>query len=461
MKKILAIAITAIVSIGAYKLDFFNIPKYKNEVVQAQTMVENKIPTISSKETKEDSKIFKSTIKIPIISGLKDGSSEKKLNELIDKDIEGFKNEVKSIAEEDNAKGILRNNYEVIIDYKEHYNKNNLISFTISYYSYTGGAHGNTIKKSYNIDLKTYEMASLRDLFNPGEEYEEIINDQIRKTISNNPDEYYPEIANYFKGILPDQPFFIEDGSLVVYFGQYEIAPYSSGFKEFKIPFSSFKKGVNLNLNLEKDSPKIYSYVVTEKEVGYKGDIRIPQLNKLKDEKIQKELNEMFQNHGKEFGEKLKKDGMEYVAESKKLGFSLINYAADTNYKVHTLTSKLLSLTVVYNSYTGGAHGNYNVTPYNYDLITGKEIALKNLFKEDFDYAKAINEEIKKQIEVLNKDNHLIQGFESISEKQPFYIEGDNLVIYFQPYEIASYAMGTPRFKIPVSLFKDNFIAVF
>lgn len=461
MKKILAIAITAIISIGAYKLDFFNFPKYKNKVLQTHTTAENKTPILSSKEIKEISDIVKIDIKMPVISGLKDASSEKKLNEMIENTIDGFKNEVKSVAEEDNTNGILRNSYEVHIDYKEHYNKNDLMSFTISFYSYTGGAHGNTIKNSYNIDLRTYEVASLRDFFSPEEEYQEIINEKIRDNIANNPDEYYPEITNYFEGILPDQPFFIEDDTIVIYFGQYEIAPYSSGFREFKIPFSDFKSGVNLKLNLEKDSPKIYSYVLTEKEVGYKGDIRIPQLSKLKDEKIQKQLNDILQKQGKEFGEKLKKDGMAYVEESKILDFPLIDYAANTNYKVHNLNSKFLSLTIVYHAYTGGAHGNYNVTPYNYDLTTGKEVSLKNLFKEGFDYKKIINTEIKKQITALNKDNYSIQGFESISEKQPFYIEGDNLVIYFQPYEIAPYAMGTPKFKIPVSSFENNFVSVF
>jgi hypothetical protein len=37
--------------------------------------------------------------------------------------------------------------------------------------------------------------------------------------------------------IKADQPFFISDGELNIYFEPYEIAPYAAGFPTFAIPF--------------------------------------------------------------------------------------------------------------------------------------------------------------------------------------------------------------------------------
>ena len=47
--------------------------------------------------------------------------------------------------------------------------------------------------------------------------------------------------------------------------------------------------------------------------------------------------------------------------------------------------------------------------------------------------------------------------FKGINEKSLYYLDNDNLVIYFQEYEIGPYVSGIIEFKIPLSEFKDNF----
>ena len=44
--------------------------------------------------------------------------------------------------------------------------------------------------------------------------------------------------------------------------------------------------------------------------------------------------------------------------------------------------------------------------------------------------------------------------FKSIEDKQKFYIQDDNIVVYFDLYDIAPYAAGIPEFKI-ANLFED------
>ena len=41
--------------------------------------------------------------------------------------------------------------------------------------------------------------------------------------------------------------------------------------------------------------------------------------------------------------------------------------------------------------------------------------------------------------------------FKSIEDKQKFYIQDDNIVVYFDLYDIAPYAAGIPEFIINVN----------
>ena len=66
-------------------------------------------------------------------------------------------------------------------------------------------------------------------------------------------------------------------------------------------------------------------------------------------------------------------------------------------------------------------------------------------------YDNIINEEIRNQIEELIKldeQNKGVYEFKSIEDKQKFYIQDDNIVVYFDLYDIAPYAAGVPEFPI-------------
>jgi len=43
-------------------------------------------------------------------------------------------------------------------------------------------------------------------------------------------------------------------------------------------------------------------------------------------------------------------------------------------------------------------------------------------------------------------------GFQGIAPEQNYYLDGENLFIYFNQYEIAPYAAGIREFKIPRTL---------
>ncbi|MCC3863788.1 DUF3298 and DUF4163 domain-containing protein [Terrisporobacter petrolearius] len=135
------------------------------------------------------------------------------------------------------------------------------------------------------------------------------------------------------------------------------------------------------------------------------------------------------------------------------------NFVADASYEVKKNTVNTISILIKYYKYSGGAHGYYEYVPYNIDLKSGDNLALKNIFKKDVDYKEIIDKEVEKQIKELGKkekDLDKVYDFYGIKENQKFYLKDDEIVIYFDLYDIAPYAAGIPEFPITVDNIKDQ-----
>ncbi|MCK5768607.1 MAG: DUF3298 domain-containing protein, partial [Candidatus Atribacteria bacterium] len=127
--------------------------------------------------------------------------------------------------------------YQAFSYYIAHYQSKNVLSVSVFYYHYTLGAHGHTLQKVYNLNLKNGELISLPVLLKDVADYKEKINREIKDKIKLNPEIYFNN-GEEFKTISDDQPFYIIEDGIVVFFGLYKIAPYCSGIRYFKIPFS-------------------------------------------------------------------------------------------------------------------------------------------------------------------------------------------------------------------------------
>ena len=117
-------------------------------------------------------------------------------------------------------------------------------------------------------------------------------------------------------------------------------------------------------------------------------------------------------------------------------------------YYVRTNDRGLLSISIEMYGFGGGAHGFTILKSVTFDLKTGKIYSLRDFFAKDIDYVKFITEIVKKQI--VEKEIPVIVDFTSIDPDQDYYIENNNLVVYFQLYELAPYAWGFPTFEIPM-----------
>ncbi|WP_282804338.1 PdaC/SigV domain-containing protein [Clostridium tetani] len=465
MGKLLCMALTASLvgnTSPAFAINSSNAVNVHPTTIYSSQNLNKESYNISSKKIEFKNDIIDVDMTIPLINGLKDKETEIKINKIIENRAMDFKKDIENMAKEAKKENALTNSYQAILKFKTSFNKNNILSLTMCFYEYTGGAHGLGYNESLNVDLNTGEEIYLKDLFHNKKDYKNIINEFIRDDMTKNPNKYYENASSDFYGIIQDQPYYIEDSNLVVYFNPYEIAPYSEGIKEFKIPLKNFKYGMKKNVLLKKTDVKISTKEVKDNVEGFIGNLRIPVISGWKNEKIQRAINSTIEKDIMNFSEKLKKDGMNYVKESKKISLETMNYFAFTDYSVYQNHKDILSIRISYSQYTGGAHGMDSEKTYNIDLNTGNIIKLKDVFKEGTNYKDMINKEIKKQIEKGNssKDAFPIEGFESILEDQSFNIEKGNVILVFQRGDIAPYAMGTLEFVIPLNknIANNNFL---
>lgn len=209
--------------------------------------------TVSNRAVKSNSDYMSVDLNIPVISGWADQELQSRLNTRLEKDAldlqDELQAEIESYVKYNQENDFPIRPYELVTRYQECYQNNAMLSLYVDYYQYTGGAHGSTDRRPYNIDLKNGQDIALKDLFLSGYDYRTALNTLISEQIAAEPDMYFTGDMG-FKGITDDQRYYIQNGFLVVYFSQYEIAPYAAGFPEFKIPLADLKGGLRADLML-------------------------------------------------------------------------------------------------------------------------------------------------------------------------------------------------------------------
>jgi hypothetical protein len=132
-------------------------------------------------------------------------------------------------------------------DFDVYFFKNRLVELEINGYDFPfGAAHGMPLKVFAKVDLESGIFYELKDLFKSNSSYVEVLSGIIGEQIKNDP-QYSYVFPDSYKGITPEQPFYIDASNLYIYFTPYEIAPYAAGFPTFTIPFGEIDEMINKN----------------------------------------------------------------------------------------------------------------------------------------------------------------------------------------------------------------------
>jgi hypothetical protein len=129
--------------------------------------------------------------------------------------------------------------YEALSTYVVTFNQNNLLSLYYDHYSYTGGAHGSTERRSDTWNIKTGCRISLFQFTNDAAAFQAEILNNIRKQITLHMEKgenwYFDDYPQLIYKYFDPGSFYLTPDGIVIYYQQYEIAPYSSGITEFNI----------------------------------------------------------------------------------------------------------------------------------------------------------------------------------------------------------------------------------
>ncbi len=102
--------------------------------------------------------------------------------------------------------------------------------------------------------------------------------------------------------------------------------------------------------------------------------------------------------------------------------------------------------------FTGGAHGYGGISFINIDTKTGKRIANKDLFKSYEDFAAYAERVFRSKYEILESESINSPGFffenDKFSLPENIGFTDTEVILYYNPYEISSYAEGPVEIKM-------------
>ena len=174
-------------------------------------------------------------LQIPQLLGVADPKWQAQFNAELATKIADFVQEVVAQGEEvyTESDTALAMPYSGVVGYEVKTNRGGLLSLAITYYSFTGGAHGMTFVDYINIDLTTGCSIDFADMF-PTEEELTRAASAINGEIAKEPEWFF--IDQFTVDLFtPDQGFYFQEDQVIVCFGLYELAPYAAGIQEFAV----------------------------------------------------------------------------------------------------------------------------------------------------------------------------------------------------------------------------------
>ncbi len=121
---------------------------------------------------------------------------------------------------------------------------NNIINYKITTIYYTGGAHGNEVYTFINFDPETGEEITLQQLFK--ENYEEVLTDRLTNKLAkhigaSSVEDIQEKGYLVFNDMYATDNFALEKDSIIFFYNNYDIAPYSQGKTRLAFSYEELK----------------------------------------------------------------------------------------------------------------------------------------------------------------------------------------------------------------------------
>lgn len=423
------------------------------DIIQANISQGLRTVKITEEKIKIDDRKLSISIKMPEIH-CQDEEVQRYINSYIRKNINEFINTKRQNMELKDSK----ENIDVSINYGVAFEDGNLLNVIIYKNTNVGKKDFILEKESYIFDLKTGQRIYLDHFLKDNKDYQEVLSKYIYDYIKK----HNLNVDKSKIKINKNTNYIISDGGIVIYFNPYRSSK-SNAIYEFKVPVEIFKNKIR-TVGTNRIVANVDTQTLTKNTDYINSIINIPIII-TSNKDIEKYINDKIRNDIMDFYNQAQQEAKEYLG---KIPSKDEKFVANVNYEVKKNSDNVLSIIVRYYKYSGGAHGYYEDVSYNLDMINGKLLQLNDLFKQNSEYKNVIDSEIRKQIENIiknDKEYKDVYQFEGIKPDNKFYIQDDNIVIYFDLYEIAPYAAGQPEFFINASvinhILKDQYVNIF
>ncbi|UVI30192.1 PdaC/SigV domain-containing protein [Paenibacillus spongiae] len=209
-------------------------PAQKSLDISKRVMNDIRITSESLDKSNNNASIV---IGYPHVSGLTE-EAQQAINAVLKQKAESF-----AAASEKQAgqrDGKVERKYGFQQNYAVTFNREGVLSIVIDQYSYTGGAHGITVREGLTFSLKDGKQIELGDLLKSAPNYKQTLDSKLKEKMKKEPFEV--EAVG-----LKDKPdFYVKEGGLAIFYQQYEIAPYAAGFPTYTFTFGELlPKGAN------------------------------------------------------------------------------------------------------------------------------------------------------------------------------------------------------------------------
>lgn len=225
------------------------------------------------------------------------------------------------------------------------------------------------------------------------------------------------------------------------------------------------------HLNNDKDAPYCdlsveFEYLKNSKNLATEAKINstlIADVFGAKDSKgtVKETIEKYGQNYVDEYTNSLEPLYLEEIKDNNNESVSVyFMYELKNNTKLNQQNEVLISFVNDFYIFTGGAHGVYATTYYNYDATTGEKVEIDDIFKGDYetDLTQAIYNAFKAK-DFPNNENSEEVGFFNLKElltpSTNFNFTEDGIEFIYGIYEIAPYSSGEPRVVVPYNTIKE------